>query len=146
MRIEETEKLEEERPAYLADLLAALGEPTRLRIMNLLHAQPLCVCDLQGVLELSEPLVSRHLARLRFAHLVAGKREGNRMVYHLTRADSPAARILQRFLTDISRKEPCLQRDLERFREFLRYTRQGKHATAGTKHASAQEPVKEMRQ
>jgi len=111
---------ETDKPASLAYILAALGEPTRLRIMNLLHVHPLCVCDLQRVLGLSEPMVSRHLARLRFAHLVTATRDGNRMVYHLTRANSPATMVLQRFLADISRKEPCLQSDLERFRELLR--------------------------
>jgi len=119
---------ETDKPAFLADLLAALGEPTRLRIMNLLHVQPLCVCDLQGALGLSEQLVSRHLARLRFAHLVSATREGNRMTYRLTRADSPARIVLERFLTDIRRKEPCLQRDLERFRELLRHARGSRSA------------------
>ena len=111
---------ETDKPTLLVDLLAALSESTRLRIMNLLHIHPLCVCDLQGVLGLSEPLVSRHLARLRFAHLVTATRDGNRMVYHLTGADSPATMVLQRLLTDVSRNEPCLQRDLQRFRELLR--------------------------
>lgn len=115
---------ETDTPAFLADLLAALGEPTRLRIMNLLHVQPLCVCDLQNALGLSEPLVSRHLARLRFAHLVTATRDGSRMVYRLARADSPALIVLERFLADICRKEPCLQKDLETFRRLPRCVRQ----------------------
>lgn len=135
---------ETDKPTLLADLLAALGEPTRLRIMNLLHVYPLCVCDLQGALRLSEPLVSRHLARLRFAHLVAATREGNRMVYHVTRADSPATMVLQRFLTDVSRKEPCLQRDLERFRELLQCRQQPKRAVPGTERSSAQDLEREI--
>lgn len=124
MRIEKNIRPENDRPAYLADLLAALGEPTRLRIMNLLHVQPLCVCDLQGALGLSEPLVSRHLARLRFAHLVTATRDGSRMVYRLAQADSPALIVLERFLTEICRKEPCLQKDLETFRRLPRCVRQ----------------------
>jgi ArsR family transcriptional regulator len=127
-----------DKPILLADLLATLGEPTRLRIMNLLHIQPLCVCDLQGTLSLSEPLVSRHLARLRFAHLVAATREGNRMVYRVTRADSPITVVLQRFLTDISRKEPCLRCDLERFRELLQHRRQPKRTVPGAGSSSDQ--------
>ncbi len=133
-----------DKPILLAELLSALGEPTRLRIMNLLHVHPLCVCDLQGALGLSEPLVSRHLARLRFAHLVAAARQGNRMVYHATEADSPATMVLQRFLTDISRKEPCLQRDLGRFREMLQGRRRPKRATLRAERSLARETEKEI--
>ena len=54
----------------LTSLFKALSEATRLRIVHLLHAQSLCVRDLQEVLGLSQPLVSRHLAILRAANLV----------------------------------------------------------------------------
>jgi ArsR family transcriptional regulator len=114
---------ETEKPAFLADLLAAVGEPTRLRIMNLLHAQPLCVCDLQNVLGLSEPMVSRHLARLRFAHLVTANRDGNRMIYRVNPADSPAIMVLRRFLIEVCRREPCLRKDLDTLRRCPRCAR-----------------------
>lgn len=111
--------METETPARLAHLLEAVGEPTRLRILNLLQAGEFCVCDLQAALELSEPLVSRHLTRLRFANLVTADRDGARMVYHLMPADSRTTAILQRFLSEVSREEPSLQRDLERARELM---------------------------
>lgn len=105
-------------PVRLAHLLEAVAEPTRLRILNVLQAGELCVCDLQATLGLSEPTVSRHLARLRFAHLVTAERDGARMVYRLTRAESPPTVILQRFLIAISKEEPALQRDLEKLRHM----------------------------
>ncbi len=108
-----------ETPAVLAHLLEAIADPTRLRLLNVLHAGEFCVCDLQATLGLSEPMVSRHLARLRFANLVTADRDGARMVYRLTRADSPTTIILRRFLTAVSRKEPALQRDLERLRVLM---------------------------
>jgi ArsR family transcriptional regulator, arsenate/arsenite/antimonite-responsive transcriptional repressor len=100
-------------PAYLAHLLEAIAEPTRLRILNLLQRGEFCVCELQAALQLSEPTVSRHLARLRFAYLVSAARDGARMMYRLTTADSPTLVILHRFLADVSREEPSLQQDLE---------------------------------
>jgi ArsR family transcriptional regulator len=103
-------------PKILAHLLEAVAEPTRLRILNVLQAGDFCVCDLQAALELSEPTVSRHLARLRFANLVTADRDGARMVYRLTPANSPITGILHRFLTDISKQEPALQQDLEKLR------------------------------
>lgn len=105
-------------PAYLAHLLEAVAEPTRLRILNVLQAGDFCVCDLQAILGLSEPMVSRHLARLRFAKLVTADREGARMVYRLKTADSTTELLLQRFLVSVSKEEPCLQRDLEMLQDL----------------------------
>lgn len=56
--------------ASAADLLLTVAEPTRLRILNCLAAAPLFVSDLQAVLELPQPTVSRHLQVLRRANLV----------------------------------------------------------------------------
>jgi len=46
-------------------LFNGFADPTRLRILNLLAAGELCVCDLVELLDLPQPLVSRHLAYLR---------------------------------------------------------------------------------
>lgn len=117
---------EAQESGHLAELLAVLGEPTRLRIANLLQAQPLCVCDLQSALGLSEPVVSRHLARLRFAHLATATRDGNRMIYRLSWSDSPASSAMKRLLSDIGRQDDWLQRDLDNCRELLSAGRQQK--------------------
>ena len=53
----------------LAEILRAAGEPTRLRLLNLLRLGEACVCDLQVVLEIPQSTVSRHLATLRHAGL-----------------------------------------------------------------------------
>ncbi len=136
---------ETDNPALLADLLAAVGEPTRLRIMNLLQLQPLCVCDLQNVLGLSEPLVSRHLSRLRFAHLVTCTRDGNRMLYRLAEADSPVRMILQKFLSDVCRREPCLRKDLDTFRRLPRCLRaRPRGSTSTARRKSVHERENEM--
>jgi ArsR family transcriptional regulator len=59
----------------------ALADPTRLRILNLLLNEPVCVCDLAATLGLPQPLVSRHLAYLRSAGLVQDRRCGTRVNY-----------------------------------------------------------------
>jgi DNA-binding transcriptional ArsR family regulator len=53
-----------------ADVLQIVAEPTRLRILNCLAAAPLFVSDLQQLLDLPQPTVSRHLQVLRRAELV----------------------------------------------------------------------------
>lgn len=68
--------------------LKALADENRLRILMLLRERGLCVYELMGVLDLSQPLISSHLAVLREAGLVTSRREGRRMRYGL----SPAAK------------------------------------------------------
>ncbi len=79
----------------LARLFRALADPTRLRILHLLLQRELCVCELQQGLRLPQPLLSRHLAYLRHAGLVANRRKGNRVFYSLTLADRQLARCLR---------------------------------------------------
>lgn len=59
------------------------ADPTRIRILSLLAAGELRVCDLVDILELPQPAVSRHLAYLRAANLVAVRRDSNFAHYRL---------------------------------------------------------------
>jgi ArsR family transcriptional regulator len=69
----------------LAALFKTLSEPVRLRIVYLLLEKgELCVCDLVNTLELSQSVVSRHLAYLRNNQLVSTRREGVWVYYHIT--------------------------------------------------------------
>ncbi|MFH2008790.1 MAG: metalloregulator ArsR/SmtB family transcription factor [bacterium] len=83
----------------LAAKFKALSDETRLRIMALLsiHGE-LCVCDFEGVLEISQSKSSRHLRYLWNAGLVQNRREGKWMYYRLPEAPDPACRTLLRTL------------------------------------------------
>ena len=65
-------------------LFRALADRTRLRLMNLMGADEVCVCFLVEALKLTQPKISRHLAYLRRAGLVAARREGKWMHYRLS--------------------------------------------------------------
>ena len=67
----------------LEDLFKALGDRTRLRILALLAAGEVCVCNIHESLNLPQPTVSRHLAYLRRSGLVDTRREGVWMHYRL---------------------------------------------------------------
>jgi ArsR family transcriptional regulator len=100
----------------LTSLFKALSDATRLRIVHLLHAQSLCVRDLQEVLGLSQPLVSRHLAILRAANLVRSQRQGVKVCYSLSRApflNYP----LREFLSEIVPFFPELETDVQKLAE-----------------------------
>jgi ArsR family transcriptional regulator len=77
-------------------LFKAFADPTRLRILNVLVAGELCVCDIVDLLELPQPNVSRHLAALRHAGLVEVVRARQFAHYRLTTADHPVHRALLR--------------------------------------------------
>jgi ArsR family transcriptional regulator len=66
------------------DFLRALGDETRLRCLLLLHEEAeLCVCELTHALGVIQPKVSRHLASLREAGVVADRRQGQWVYYRL---------------------------------------------------------------
>jgi ArsR family transcriptional regulator len=67
--------------AGLADVFAALGDPTRLRIVAALAGGELCVCDLAASVGQTESAVSHHLRHLRTLGLVRPRRDG-RLVYY----------------------------------------------------------------
>jgi ArsR family transcriptional regulator len=68
-------------------LFKALSDETRLRILKMLEARPLCVCEIQHVLKGSQPNVSHHLKTLAEAGLVDSKRDGLWIAYRI--ADTP---------------------------------------------------------
>ena len=69
-------------------LFKALSDETRLRILKMLEARPLCVCEIQHVLKGSQPNVSHHLKTLSEAGLVESKKDVLWIDYRLP--DKPA--------------------------------------------------------
>ena len=67
----------------LADTFSALGDPTRVRILDALSHGELCVCDLAAVLGVSQSAVSHQLRLLRGLRLVRPRREGRIVFYSL---------------------------------------------------------------
>ena len=61
----------------------ALGDKTRLRLLNLMVEQEICVCYFVQILGGPQPKISRHLAYLRSAGIIAARREGRWMHYRI---------------------------------------------------------------
>ena len=77
----------------------ALGDNTRLRLLNLMGSQELCVCYFVEILGQAQPKISRHLAYLRSAGIVAARRDGTWMHYRIVPPPhAGAARILRQTL------------------------------------------------
>lgn len=94
----------------------AFADPTRLRLLNLLLDGELCVCDLCHVLDEIQPKVSRHLAMLRRAGMVAVRRQGKWKYYAITPEPDCLQRKLLECVRGCLRDTPELRRDLERLR------------------------------
>ncbi len=71
-------------------LFKALSDETRVRILKMLEARPLCVCEIQFVLKGSQPNVSHHLKTLSEAGLVDSERDGLWIAYRIAeKPESP---------------------------------------------------------
>jgi DNA-binding transcriptional ArsR family regulator len=74
---------EKKRLTLKAEIFKAMGDPTRLRIIELLQAKEMRVSELAGILEADVPCVSKHLSLLRACGLVSSRKEGPQIYYTL---------------------------------------------------------------
>jgi ArsR family transcriptional regulator len=80
----------------LEKFFVALSDRNRLRLINLMGDDEVCVCFFTEILQMPQPRVSRHLAYLRRTGIVAARREGKWMHYRLIPpVDEHASQILQ---------------------------------------------------
>jgi ArsR family transcriptional regulator len=97
----------------------ALADSNRLRILNILLHGELCVCDIQYVLQTSQPNVSRHLSYLKNSGLVIDRRDGARIFYRLAGPTERNKRRLFDFFLDASKDEKQLRSDKNRLKEAV---------------------------
>ncbi len=98
----------------LVRLFAALADPTRLRLLNLMNGREVCVCYFVEILKEGQPKISRHLAYLRNAGVVSARREGKWMHYSIEwPQDAAAASILNAALTSL-KSDREMQADREK--------------------------------
>lgn len=92
----------------------ALADRTRLRILNLIGKDELCVCFFVEILNELQPKISRHLAYLRKAGLVSARRDGKWMHYRVAEPTEPlAARVLGDTMAWLA-EDKEMERDRER--------------------------------
>jgi ArsR family transcriptional regulator, arsenate/arsenite/antimonite-responsive transcriptional repressor len=79
-----------------AGLMKALADPTRLTMVASLWKSeaPICICDFTGGLELSQPTISHHMAKLKEVGLVESEKRGIWVYYRLSADLAPATRKL----------------------------------------------------
>lgn len=118
------------RAPTAAEILLTVAEPTRLRILNCLAAAPLFVSDLQDVLDLPQPTVSRHLQVLRRAELVRDTPIAQFVLYRLRRDAGAPGRLLSAILDALVQDDAALRTERER----------AAHRSRSHTHTRVQEP------
>ena len=103
----------------LEQYFKGLADANRLRILNLLLHGELCVCDIQYVLEATQPNVSRHLSYLKNSGLVLDRRDGLRIFYRLSEPKQGIKKRLFEFLQGAYKNEDQLQADKKRLKEAI---------------------------
>ena len=97
-----------------------LADRNRLRILNLLLYGELCGCDIQYVLETSQPNISRHLTYLKHVSLVADRREGFRIFYRLAEGSDGIRKRLFDLLREAFRADAAFNEDLARLQRAVK--------------------------
>ena len=95
----------------LPQFFQALGDTTRLRLLNLMGEQEVCVCYFVEILGGPQPKISRHLAYLRNVGIVSARREGKWMHYRIEMpAHAGAAQVLRQTLESL-KEDKAMQAD-----------------------------------
>ena len=102
----------------IALLFKALADRTRLRLINLIGNDEVCVCFFVEVLKINQPKISRHLAYLRRAGVVSARREGKWIHYRIVEPpDAHAAHIFREVRTWLA-NEPAMKSDRGRLEKI----------------------------
>lgn len=97
---------------HTAHILKAVADPVRLRVLYALTKEPLCVCELSTLLNMSLPAVSHHLRLLYNAGLLKVQKEGKFACYSL-RQNSAIAALLQPILHQLEQThKPYQEKEL----------------------------------
>lgn len=110
---------------YLTDFFKLVSDETRLRIIILLAQGDLYVCQISGILNLSQPKVSKHLSKLRDLNCVLDERKEKYIMYSLNLKDDVIKKLVQNIIKNIERY-PVFSEDRKRLADKQIYLRQCK--------------------
>ncbi|MGB6688488.1 MAG: metalloregulator ArsR/SmtB family transcription factor [Terracidiphilus sp.] len=100
-----------QKPFNIERFFQALGDNTRLRLLNLMGDQEICVCYFVEILDQPQPKISRHLAYLRNAGIVTARREGKWMHYRIVMPPNEGAAEVLREILEWFKAEKTMQAD-----------------------------------
>lgn len=107
----------------LTDILKALSDETRLRIVNLLYERELCVCDVMETLQISQAKASRHLIYLKNAGLAKDRKHAQWAYYSLSKDDS--LKFIDSLVYENLRSLEVYKQDMENLGKWLQCKKSG---------------------
>jgi ArsR family transcriptional regulator len=125
-------------PFDLQRFFQALGDNTRLRLLNLMGEQEVCVCYFVEILDVPQPKISRHLAYLRKAGIVSARREGKWMHYRIVMPPHIGATQILRQTLESLKEDKAMQANRTRLAKACcspaRYSLQGAPLPSASEH------------
>lgn len=99
----------------------ALGDKNRLRVIKMLEAKPMCVCEITAVLNLAPSTVSKHLSLLHEAELVEETKDGKWVNYSLpSKSRIPFVLEMLKLLRRSLKDDPEVLADMEKAKKVNR--------------------------
>ena len=97
----------------IIDIIKALAHENRLRILNLVKEQPLCVCEIRNILDINQSNASRHLSKLKNVGLVDSNKEAQWVYYQLNQKKIKKYPFIKELLKKEIGEHDMFQNDLE---------------------------------
>lgn len=104
----------------LETILKALADGKRLRVLRLLAAGPLCVCELAAILGSTQPAISKHLKKLKHSGLIDSEQDGFWTNYFLTKSKDPHVKALTACVSKWLKDDKTIKNDARQARIISR--------------------------
>lgn len=101
------------------DIMKAVADENRIRILNLVRQREVCVCELDTLLELNQSNVSRHLSKLRHCGIIRASKEAQWVHYAVEDAFKEEHEALWSHLEGLFETHPVCREDSKRLKRYL---------------------------
>jgi ArsR family transcriptional regulator len=102
----------------LIEIFKALGDKNRIRILNLLIRQELCVCEIETMLNMTQSNASRHLNKLKTSGVITSEKKSQWVYYRIDNKFIEENNLLYEFIKNKTVENTQLQRDVERLNKY----------------------------
>lgn len=103
----------------ITEILKALSDETRLRILNIIKEGELCVCDIENILKLNQSNASKHLNKLKNSKLILGTKKAQWVYFSLNNETLENYFFIKKIIQN-NLLEDIFQKDMENLKNYLK--------------------------
>lgn len=100
------------------NLFKVLGDENRLRILNILRNDELCVCEIEVILGITQSNVSRHLSKLKSEDIIVFEKKAQWIHYHINPHFNENNKLLYYFISEKMDQDEKFLKDIERLNQY----------------------------